>query len=140
CFEGTRVAILDMIKSWMENEDNDVPRVFWLNGLAGIGKSTIARTIAEFAQQRGVLGGSFFFMRGDNSLSQSTLVFPTLAHQLAQKDATFKSAIGKALEEEADYGHRTAPVQMEKLIIGPLSTFDRSNRLIVFVLDALYEC
>ncbi|KAI0060080.1 WD40 repeat-like protein [Artomyces pyxidatus] len=140
CFAGTRVAILNMIKAWMENEDAAIPRVFWLNGLAGIGKSTIARTVAEFAQQRGILGGSFFFVRGDNALSQSRLVFPTLAFQLAQKDIALKSAIGKALEEDADYGHRAAPIQVEKLIIEPLGTLDRSEKLLIFVLDALDEC
>ncbi len=35
--------------------------IFWLNGLAGTGKSTIAKTIAEWARKESILGGCFFF-------------------------------------------------------------------------------
>jgi len=35
-------------------------RIFWLNGLAGTGKSTIAQTFAEMAFADGKLGASFF--------------------------------------------------------------------------------
>ncbi|KAJ3771594.1 hypothetical protein FB446DRAFT_704519 [Lentinula raphanica] len=43
CLEGTRIDLLRTIHA------NDVmkPRIFWLGGLAGTGKSTIAQTIAK---------------------------------------------------------------------------------------------
>lgn len=140
CFVGTRVAILDSIKSWLDSSDVTESRLFWLNGLAGIGKSTIARTIAELSKERGILGGSFFFSRDDSALRDGELVFPTLAFQLAQLDSTFKLAIGAALEVDPDCGHRTLPIQVEKLLIAPLETTPRSDRLVLFILDALDEC
>ncbi|KAI0064287.1 WD40 repeat-like protein [Artomyces pyxidatus] len=140
CLEGTRVAILDKIKAWVDNPDPATPRIFWLSGLAGIGKTTIARTIAEFADQGGLLGGSFFFSRDDSDLSSADLVFPTLAFQLAQRNERLKSAIGEVLEEDADYGHRVASIQFEKLVIGPLIAVGTSERTFVVVLDALDEC
>ena len=40
CMEGTREDVLHEIKSWFDNKEDK--RVYWLNGLAGTGKSTIA--------------------------------------------------------------------------------------------------
>jgi len=45
CLKGTRGAILDGIELWAR--DFDQHSIYWLNGLAGTGKSTIAKTIAE---------------------------------------------------------------------------------------------
>lgn len=59
CFEGTRVEVISMITSWLD--DPSSARLFWLSGLAGIGKSTIAKTIAHHADVHGILAGSFFF-------------------------------------------------------------------------------
>ena len=57
CLRGTRAAILDKIELW--TRDFDEPPVYWLNGLAGTGKSTIAQTIAERVSADGQLGASF---------------------------------------------------------------------------------
>lgn len=45
CFPNTRVEVLDQIRSWF-HDVNNARSVFWLNGMAGTGKSTISRTIA----------------------------------------------------------------------------------------------
>ncbi|KAJ3484809.1 hypothetical protein NLI96_g5395 [Meripilus lineatus] len=59
CLTGTRENVLCIIDKWVYNDDPTTPKVFWLNGLVGIGKSTIARTVAEMAAAKGNLGGSF---------------------------------------------------------------------------------
>src|ERR1700742_1938279 len=61
CLSGTRVDLLDHIAKWVE-----VPQgksIFWLNGMAGTGKSTVSRTIARSLKKKGQLGASFFFKR-----------------------------------------------------------------------------
>jgi WD40 repeat protein len=138
CFTGTRKTILKTITDWLEDEAQ--PTLFWLNGLAGIGKSTIAKTIAKYANDHEVLGGSFFFSRGDKTLSDASLVFPTLAFQLAQSDPDFKKSLGKALEQNADYGYEAAPTQLDKLIITPLRESNTRRKILLFVVDALDEC
>ena len=40
CLRGMRESVLRKIESWIK--DFDKSPVFWLNGLAGTGKSTIA--------------------------------------------------------------------------------------------------
>ena len=61
------------------------PPVYWLNGLAGTGKSTIAQTIAERLFAEGQLGASFFCSRDFEDRSNLDLIFPTLAAQLHQQ-------------------------------------------------------
>jgi 2-phosphoglycerate kinase len=58
CLKGTRRDVLDEIELW--TRDFDKPPIFWLNGLAGTGKTTIAQMAAErvFADRQ--LGASFF--------------------------------------------------------------------------------
>ena len=45
CLRGTRTDVLWQIDHWLMNVRDQ--RVFWLNGLAGTGKSTIAQTFAD---------------------------------------------------------------------------------------------
>lgn len=61
CLPDTRVDVLREIFDWADRQDNRC--IFWLNGLAGTRKSTIARTIArKYSEEH--LGASFFFSRG----------------------------------------------------------------------------
>ena len=53
--------LLLQFERWLKDEQDH--RVFWLNGLAGTGKSTIAQTFAEISFADGKLGASFFCSR-----------------------------------------------------------------------------
>src|SRR5436190_294793 len=44
CLPDTRVDLLQEIYNWADGQDK--PCIFWLSGLAGTGKSTVARTVA----------------------------------------------------------------------------------------------
>jgi len=46
------------IEAWEADELNE--SVYWLKGVAGCGKSTIAQTFAERSAAKGKLGASFF--------------------------------------------------------------------------------
>ncbi|KIM95704.1 hypothetical protein OIDMADRAFT_183718 [Oidiodendron maius Zn] len=45
CLPDTNVDLLQTIYNWADGQDERC--IFWLNGLAGTGKSTIARTVAR---------------------------------------------------------------------------------------------
>ena len=81
CLRGTRRDVLLQLENWLKDEQDH--RVFWLNGLAGTGKSTIAQTFAEISFADGDLGASFFCSRDFEDRSNLQMVFPTLAFQLA---------------------------------------------------------
>jgi replication-associated recombination protein RarA len=63
CLPGTREELLDEITDWVNNIEGDAPRVFWLHGTAGRGKSSIAHTIADRFKQLERLGSCFCFDR-----------------------------------------------------------------------------
>ena len=91
CLQNTRVDILKEIRAWADGQDERC--IFWLNGLAGTGKSTIARTIAReyYTQER--LGASFFFSRDDGDTNHASKFFTTIAVQLAGKSSSLKRQI-----------------------------------------------
>lgn len=123
CFEGTRTQILQDIATWVAHNDPSLPRVYCLNGIAGVGKTTIARTVAERAETEGVLGADFFFSRsGEAELRNPALVFPTLAYQLARFERNIARRISGVIADDADIGQGTLRDQLQKLIIGPLSS------------------
>ncbi|KAF9514372.1 hypothetical protein BS47DRAFT_879668 [Hydnum rufescens UP504] len=140
CLEGTRVSILAEIMSWFESTESGTPPVYWLMGLAGAGKSTIAKTVAERTDKNSTLGGSFFFSRSNAPLRDPHIVFPTLAFQLAQSDKQFKNIIGEAIRQDATLGHKEPFTQFEGLILKPLGKLDSHRRSTLIVLDALDEC
>ncbi|KAF9645787.1 hypothetical protein BDM02DRAFT_3189409 [Thelephora ganbajun] len=135
CLKGTRKAILDEIESW--SNDSNMSPVYWLNGLAGTGKSTVAQTIAERIFAEGRLGASFFCSRDFKDRRSLHYIFPTLAFQLAHKYPGFRSILVPLLQSNPDIGHESLFNQMRTLIAEPLSLSSIST---VIVIDALDEC
>ena len=127
--------MLNKIEHWTE-DFKEFP-IFWLNGLAGTGKSTIAQTIAERMFAEGRLGASFFCSRAFEDRSNLYLIFPTLAFQLAQRYPDFRASLIPLLQSNPDVVHESLRDQMQNLLIEPL----RSARIsTVIVIDALDEC
>ena len=135
CLKGTRTDVLQQLEHWLTNEHDQ--RVFWLNGLAGTGKSTISQTFAEMCFADGRLGASFFCSRDFEDRSNLRMIFPTLAFQLAYQYPHFRKELLQVLRTSPDVGRETLCSQMEKIIVGPLKT-TRIPTLIM--IDALDEC
>ena len=135
CLRGTRETVLNDIESWVE--DFDASPVFWLNGLAGTGKSTIAQTIVERIFADGLLGASFFCSRDFEDRSDLHFIFPTIAFQLAHKYPDFRSHLFTLLQSNPDIVDESLYNQMERLIVEPLQSAELST---VIVIDALDEC
>jgi hypothetical protein len=133
--QGTRGAVLDEIGLW--TRDFDKSPVYWLNGLAGTGKSTIAQTTAERLFADGQLGASFFCSRDFEDRSNLQLIFPTLAVQLARNYTEFRSVFIPLVQSDPGIAHESLFNQMEKLIARPLQESAIST---VIVIDALDEC
>ena len=113
------------------------PPVYWLNGLAGTGKSTIAQTIAERTFADGRLGASFFCSRDFDDRSNLHLIFPTLAVQLARRYTEFRSIFVPLVQSDPEIVHESLYGHMNKLIAQPLI---KSAISTVIVIDALDEC
>jgi len=127
--------VLDEIEQWVN--DFEKPSVYWLNGLAGTGKSAIAQTIAERMSEGGKLGASFFCSRDFEERSDPYLIFPTLAVQLARKYTRFRSIFVPLVQSDPGIAYESPYHQMDKLIVQPLKEATIST---VIVIDALDEC
>jgi len=132
---GTRTDVLLQLEHWLGDEQDN--RVFWLNGLAGTGKSTIAQTFADISFADGKLGASFFCSRDFEDRSNLRVIFPTLAFQLAYRYSLYRERLVKVLRASPDIGRESLCSQMERIIVRPLKAA-RIRTLII--IDALDEC
>ena len=135
CLRGTRRDVLWEIERWLVDEQER--HVFWLNGLAGTGKSTIAQTVANTTFADGKLGASFFCSRDFADRCNLRAIFPTLAFQLARRYPQFRKELLPALKAHPEVGRESLCSQIEKLIVGPLEASQISTLIII---DALDEC
>ena len=90
--------MLFQIERWLADKQDR--RVFWLNGLTGTGKSTIAQTFAEITFADGTLGASFFCSRDFGERSDLQMIFPTLAFQLAYRYPPVPGKVASGVEGE----------------------------------------
>jgi hypothetical protein len=110
--------------------------------MAGTGKSTISRTIAQSFEEKGLLGASFFFKRGEGDRGNASKFFTTIAHQLVMKVPRMVQSIMKAIDLDPNISEKSLAQQFEKLILTPLSQLYASSQAssLVLVIDALDEC
>ena len=127
--------MLDEIELWAR--DFDKLPVYWLSGLAGTGKSTIAHTIAERMFAEGQLGASFFCSQDFEDRSNPHFIFPTIAIQLARRYTKFRSAFVPLVQPDPGVAYESLYNQMDKLIVQPLQESSIST---IIVIDALDEC
>ena len=135
CLKGTRREVLFQIEQWLTDKKDQ--RVFWLNGLAGTGKSTIAQTFAEISFADGKLGASFFCSRDFEDRSNLQAIFPTLAFQLAYRYPQFRQQLLQVLKANPDVGRESLSSQLEQVIVRP---FRETQIPTLIIIDALDEC
>jgi hypothetical protein len=135
CLRGTRVKVLETIETWVHQDGTR--RVYWLNGVAGTGKTTIAHSLAERMFAGGDLGGSFFCSRDFAHRKSLDFIFPTLAFQLAHKYPDFRAHLVKTIKSNPDVGHGSLENQLKQLLVEPLQSTGLST---VIIIDALDEC
>jgi hypothetical protein len=141
CLPGTQIDLLRRINTW--TADPLGRRILWISGRAGIGKSTISRTVAEALDKDGRLAASFFFKRGRADRSHAELFFPTIAKQLVDKVPDLRHAIASALEKDTSLCKRHIKKQFDGLLLQPFQSNLASQALLegyFLVIDALDEC
>lgn len=139
CLPGTRIELLRKIEEWTESSHGKC--IFWLNGMAGTGKSTISRTLAARLDKKNSLGASFFFKRGEGDRRNAKRLFPTLVRQLVTSIPQLQPEILKAIEVDPYISEKALGQQFENLFLQPLQRVDlKEIATMVIVIDALDEC
>lgn len=141
CLPQTRKEILKDIYDWLDDSTSSQKHLYWLQGKAGTGKSTIARTVVSKMASQNRIAANFFFKRGEGDRARLKRFFTTLAAQLARRWASFAEAVQDALESDPSIPEQDPRVQFKKLIQEPIRK-QSSNKLkvIIVVIDALDEC
>ena len=145
CTPGTRTQVLEMLEEW--TLDPEGTPFFWLNGMAGTGKSTIAQSICNRLDADGRLAASFFCSRSaGGGRSDPRRIIPTLAFQLAYHVQGFMKQICHMLQTP-DITTQSIEKQLQQLLwepldnafIAPEASWSNEVPLIV-VIDGLDEC
>ncbi|VDC00874.1 unnamed protein product [Peniophora sp. CBMAI 1063] len=140
CMANTRVSLLNELFTW--SIDWSAPGIFWLSGMAGTGKSTIAWSFCEFLASNGLLGGSFFCSRtGSAERSDARRIIPTIARQLSRVSADYEIALLSLLRVDPDVAQKSIKSQSRGLLRTLLKALpDNRGLQTVLVIDALDDC
>ncbi|KAH7337855.1 hypothetical protein B0J17DRAFT_439257 [Rhizoctonia solani] len=139
CTEGTRVPELDRLKSWVRHPSSSP--IYWMNGMAGTGKTTIAYTLCRELDSTCELAASFFCTRLLPECRNVQLIIPAIAYQLAQFSRPFRHALSKVLAKDQAADKRELGLQLRTLIANPLEAVQHTLPVrILVVIDALDEC
>jgi len=149
CMPETRVKVLEDLEAWALNGDSS--KVYWMVGMAGIGKSTIAHTLCEILEAKNMLGGNFFCSRASDKTSNARLIIPVIAHSLARASPSIALEVIKAIKNDpylAEMSYHNVNEQFKQLIYNPIRTTTSNMATAshmakahkVVVIDAVDEC
>ena len=139
CLPGTREQILEEITQWINSPNDDgMPRMYFLTGTAGSGKSAIAHTIAMRFDQLGRLGSSFYFNRSDQSRRPNNL-FSTISLDIADLDDQWKASLHRVIRgKRALRSTQGVSDQFDAFMLEPAEALSAVGPVVV-VIDALDE-
>ena len=132
------MQIIADLEAWAQDEM--APKVYWLNGHLGTGKTSIAHTLSECLDRQQVLGASFFCSW--SALRDASCIIPTITAMLAQANPEIQSAIQEVLKRDPEVANlNSLPQQFSSLIIDTIKCDINKNVKVykVIVIDALDE-
>jgi hypothetical protein len=134
CMEGTRLPVIEEIRKWMIGSQS--PSILWLNGVAGSGKSTIAKQMVR--EWKASLAGQFFFSRDAEETRTPKLFFSTIAQQgISRLGPTARTILASGVRSLCNPLSAEIWEQCQELFVAPLKALERT---VLLVLDALDEC
>ena len=127
--------------AWINEKDS--PPVYWLTGLAGLGKTTIAYTICELLDEAHLPFASFFCSLQLDS-RHSNLLVPTLCRDLAELYSSYATNVLSILETNSKVVGARLRIQIKELLAKPWQAHivqekDRDLPTPIVVVDALDE-
>ncbi|KAG8710861.1 hypothetical protein FRC09_020896 [Ceratobasidium sp. 395] len=139
CTPDTRLDVMKQLRNWSQGSKSK--RVYWLNGMAGTGKTTIAYSLCSELERAGQLAGSFFCSRQLPECRDVGIILPSIAYQLALSSRPYRYELSGTLERDPDVHNQPVDRQFHSLIAAPLRKVRKQLRGdLVVVFDALDEC
>ncbi|KAG9120933.1 hypothetical protein FRC07_003330 [Ceratobasidium sp. 392] len=139
CTPNTRVKVLKELYEWAC--DSKGRKMYWLNGMAGTGKTTIAYSLCKRLEASHGLAASFFCSRQLEGCHDVDLIFPTISRQLSHFSRPYRSILSQVLEKDPKAHNQPLLDQFKQLIVEPLNKAKEALPTnLVIVIDALDEC
>lgn len=140
---GTREDILKSLLAWAKDQNGMGPKVYWLNGMAGTGKSSIAHSFSRALDMEGILGASFFCTSSSSALSDASRIVPTIASMLSASFPSIRYELCRVFENPRDAALLdSVPEEFKLLIIRPIqkSVQKTIKTCQIVIIDAVNEC
>jgi hypothetical protein len=143
---GTREALLNTIVEWAVRPrpvetttgSSRQDTVYWLYGIPGIGKTSMAHSICARLHKKERLGGSFFCRRDDPQLSDPKSVLPTLICQLATAWGPYRKLVADKLRKDPRLNRDSAGYELFSKLLESLQS--HPSHPIILLIDAFDEC
>ncbi|KAJ6524872.1 WD40 repeat-like protein [Mycena vulgaris] len=138
CTPETRENLLRRLEAWAVDRSADSSPFFWLSGMAGTGKSTIAYTLCQRLNICGRLGASFFCSRNDEYTRSRKYIIPTIIRRLL---LVYKPLFNILRHVDLDSVNAASNEHIDELLVQPWSTSWQpiNEAPYVIVIDALDE-
>jgi hypothetical protein len=117
--------------------------LYWLAGLAGTGKTTIAKTYCEqMAGNSNIWVNSFFISKNLVERRNPFRILYTLVCELAYRNNIIRKNVLVAIDSDPSIKARSIQVQVKSLLAHPFATAHRAGKTqsLILVIDALDEC
>ena len=126
--------------------------IYWLNGMAGTGKTTISYSFSSLLECFGLLGATFFCSRRDDDCTKVNHIIPTIVYQLALRFPAVLESLPDLLKRHPDVGNKTITRQFNDWLVPVLTSAsaelpihtsasgEHSKRPIIVAIDGLDEC
>jgi len=128
--------------AWVNEKDpTKAPPVYWLTGLAGLGKTTIAYTICELLNEARLPFASFFCSLQLDSRN-SKLLITTLCRDLAELYNSYAANVSSILEKNSKVVDAGLRIQIDELLAKPWQASIAHRKDLptsIVVVDALDE-
>ncbi|KAF7377851.1 WD40 repeat-like protein [Mycena sanguinolenta] len=141
CTDNTRIGLISRLKKWARDTSDNSSPIFWLSGMAGTGKSTVAYTLCKHWRKEGRLGASFFCSRNDEKARSRAFIIPTIVRQLLDIHKPFAHSLRDVRIDVIP----ASAYHVDKLLVKPWSQSIASQPSqqprspLVVVIDALDE-
>jgi energy-coupling factor transporter ATP-binding protein EcfA2 len=142
CLIGTRGEIIADIIDWFtasSKNTSQTQKMYWLHGVAGCGKSTIAKSVAQILEENRRCV-SFYFTASQQAEAGPHNLFSTISRDLAAINKGWRIALVDVIRESPKARKSgTVQEQFDNLMMKPSRGFDNFGPILI-IIDAIDEC
>ncbi|EJD02398.1 WD40 repeat-like protein [Fomitiporia mediterranea MF3/22] len=142
CLPGTRENVIKETTQWASTAGHG-QQLYWIHGVAGCGKSSVAASVAEALERQGILSGSFFCKRDIHERKSAKRLIHSLAYVLAVRLMPYRNALLRILKDNQLVVYEPLSSQFNTILAIPLSEMSQEaakGQTVIIIIDALDEC